>query len=511
MSGRVVHGSQITSDVILRPDVAVIGSGPGGAMAASKLAAAGLEVVILEEGGWYESNELGGGEAVSYRNLFQDSASRATDDLGIIILQGRTAGGGSTVNWMTSLRVPPPTLEHWSKRKELRGLDEATLAPHFAAIERRLNVHTAAPGDVNAANRVLREGATWLGLDPVFLPRNTRECTNIGLCTMGCPIDAKMSAQMTYLQDALADGAAVYADVRVTRMEQSRRAIVRVQGDVLDRETRVPNGRKVIVEPRTVFLAAGALNSPALLLRSGISSDATGRRTWLHPVTATAALFDERMDPWYGSPQSIAVENFRDRGSRMGYLVEVPPLYPILGALAAPWFGAQHASLMGQLPHVASLLALIIDGFGDDEEGGTVTVGRSGQMKFRYPFTDLLREAAAESMKSLARIQLAAGARKVMTLHNRPVEITTDADVALIDAAPFGPGQLSLFTAHQMGGCAMGENRRTSVVDSTGRHHEIHNLFVSDGSLFPTSLGVNPMLTIYATASHVTDRFLERR
>jgi choline dehydrogenase-like flavoprotein len=508
--GGVVHGRDVTRDLLLEPDVVVIGSGPGGAIAAAMLSAAGRQVVVLEEGGWYESREFDPSEPVAYQRLFQDSASRATDDLAIVILQGRGAGGGSTVNWMTSLRTPPSTLHHWRSRRGVEGIDEAALAPHFDTIERRLNVHPAEPGDVSRNNRVLLDGAARLGIPTIHLPRNTRDCTNLGLCTMGCPIDAKMSAQQTYLADAVANGTTIYADVRVVRLERRGNEIVRVHGELVDRETKQPRGVRVIVQPKEVFLAAGALNSPALLLRSGIESAMTGKRTWLHPVVAMTALFDEPIEAWSGSPQSIAVDASLDRGERMGFFLEAPPLYPILAALAAPWFGERHASLMQQLRNICGLIGLTVDGFDESERGGTVSVERSGRMRFRYEFTPRLREAANEAMKMIAHIQLAAGARTVMSLHSEPVVITNERDLAAIDDAPFGPGRLSVFTAHQMGGCAMGEDRRSSVTNSQGRHHDVRNLTICDGSLFPTSLGVNPMLSIYALAAHVTAAHLAR-
>lgn len=511
MSGRVFHGREIAGDVVLRPDVAVIGSGPGGSIAAAKLAAAGLEVVILEEGAWYETRELDMNEGAAYARLYQDAGSRSTDDLSIIILQGRGAGGGSTVNWMTSLRTPSSTLHFWRTRRDVRDVDEAALVPHWETIERRLNIHPAAADDVSNNNDVLLRGARQLGMATTLLPRNTRECTNLGLCSMGCPIDAKMSAQLTYLADAIAAGASLYADARVTRVEASGSAAVRVHAEILDRESRRPTARRIVVEPKNIFLAAGAINSPALLLRSGITSAPTGRHTWLHPVVAVTAIHPRRIDGWYGSPQSVAVQSYTDRGEKMGYFLESAPLFPILASLAAPWFGDEHGALMQQLPFTSVLIGLTVDGFDDAEEGGTVRVARNGRMRFRYVFTARMREAMNDAMKTLARIHLAAGARRVLTLHNSPLSIEREADIGEIDRAAFGPARLSVFTAHQMGGCAMGEDPRRSVVDSNGRHHELKNLYVVDGSIFPTSLGVNPMLSIYGMSSLLTDRFLAQR
>ncbi|MES1158148.1 MAG: GMC oxidoreductase, partial [Haliangium ochraceum] len=353
-----------------------------------------------------------------------------------------------------------------------------------------------------ANNRKLLEGARKLGWQVDLIRRSVKGCARLGYCGMGCPLDAKQSALVTYIPDALAAGADVFTNVRASLVETDRGRARGVVGQVLDPEPDRPVGRRFVIHARMgVVLAAGALNTPALLLRThvGNGSGQLGRRTFLHPTVPLLAMYDEPIEGFYGAPQSVSCHQFADRGGRIGYFLEVPPTHPMLSAVAFPGFGAAHRSVMQRLAYAQSTIALLVDGHHDDA-GGRVTVERDGRVHINYPMTDALREAGVDAIKNMARAQLAAGAREVLTLHETPLTIRREADLAQVDAAPFGLNQHALFSAHQMGGCAMGEDPRSSVVDSRGRHHEFENLWICDGSVFPTGLGVNPQLTIYALA-----------
>jgi choline dehydrogenase-like flavoprotein len=479
----------------------VVGSGAGGATAAAVLTAAGARVAVLEEGGHYTRRDFNLQESWAYPALYQEHGNRATDDLSIMILQGRSVGGGTTVNWTSSFRTPERTLALWAARHAVRGLDAPTLAPHFEAVEKRIDVGHGDPDDVNNNNRKLREGAAKLGWQPELIHRSVKGCARLGYCGMGCPLDAKRSSRTTYLADAVAGGAQVYADCRATLVETDRGRARAVVAEVLDRASDRPRGRFVAYARRGVVLAGGAINTPALLLRSKAGTDGgrVGRRTFLHPTVPLIAFYDQPIEAFYGAPQSVAVHHFADRGERVGYFFETAPIHPMLAALAFPGFGDSHRKIVERLPYAQATIALLVDGHHDDD-GGTVATGGDGRIKLSYPLTPALREAAVSALGDMARLQLAAGAREVMTLHETPLSIRTEADIAAIAAAPFGPNRHTLFSAHQMGGAAMGEDPARSVVDSRGRHHQLENLWIADGSVFPTSLGVNPQLSVYAHA-----------
>ncbi|BDG10323.1 GMC family oxidoreductase [Anaeromyxobacter paludicola] len=500
--GRVLTGADIARDYEERADACVIGSGAGGAVMAARLAEMGARVVLLEEGGLYTRNDFDMQEATAYPRLYQEKGQRATADLSITVLQGRCVGGGTTVNWTTSFRTPERVLEHWRAAHGVEGLDPATLAPHFDAVEQRLNIREWPLAQVNGNNRVLWDGCGKLGWQRALTRRNVDACANLGYCGLGCPIDAKRSMDVTYVPDAVKKGAHLYANTRAVRIELHRKRANLVRAEVLDPATDRPKGHSVLVKPKVVVLCGSAVNSPALLLRSGLDFNGrVGKRTFLHPVVASIGVYPQRIDGFYGAPQSVTSHQFIERGpGKIGFFMETAPVHPMLAASAAGGFGAAHQEVMARLGHVSALIGLTVDGFLPGDEGGTVSLRKDGRVRLDYRLRPEHWEALREANKALARVQLAAGAESVHSLHEDPVELRREADLPKLDAAPWRPVRVGLFTAHQMGGCAMGKDPDKSVVSARLKHHHVDNLFVADASIFPSSLGVNPQETVFGIA-----------
>jgi choline dehydrogenase-like flavoprotein len=499
----LVRGRDLTSDQIVEADVAVIGSGAGGSIAAFRLASAGARVVVLEEGGYYSRPDFRMQEGWSYPHLYQDHGNRASDDLSIVVLQGRCVGGGTTVNWTTSFRTPEETLSRWASDHSVAGVTRERLSPHWEEIEARLGVHAVDEGQINDNNEVLRRGARKLGISVELLERNTRECLATGMCGLGCPVNAKQGTLLTYLPDAAQAGAVVYSDCRVDRLAVRGGRVVEAEAAMLRPRPGRRAGPRLTVRARRFVAAAGAINTPRLLQRSGLPDPEglVGKRTWIHPTVATVATFPERIDPFYGVPQSVGSHHFARRPGKIGFFLETPPVQPMLAGLTLTGFGPRHRDLVRRLPFTNALIGLSIDGFHPGEEGGTVAGRAGGRVSFRYPIGEALSEALREAMKTMARIQLAAGASEVVTFHEPPIVIRKESEIGRIDPLPVGGNRCTVFTAHQMGGCPMGENRQRAVVDSRGKHHHLDNLWVMDGSVFPTSLGVNPQISILGVSS----------
>ncbi len=506
-AGKIVDAGDLRRDVEERPDVCVVGSGPGGAVVAARLAARGSRVVVVEEGGHHPPDRLKMEEGWAYPALYQERGGRATADLSITVLQGRAVGGGSVVNWTTSYRTPPQVLEAWAGRFGVTGLDARALEPHFDAVEQRLDVHPWPLDQVNANNRVLWEGAGRLGWQRALVRRNVTACQDLGYCGTGCPVGAKNSMDLTFLADAVRRGARVYARARAVRLEKAGKRIVAVHATALDPASGRPTGRKVVVRPKVVVICAGAVGSPELLLRSGYDpSGRVGKRTFLHPTVASAAVFPHPIQPFSGAPQSVSSHHFADRGpGKVGFFLEAVPVHPVLAAISLGGFGADHQEQMSLLARTNGLIALAVDGFLPDDEGGTVSLRRDGRVRLDYPIRAETWEALREGTKALARIQLAAGATAVRSLHESPVVVRSEAELGLLDRAPWEPLRVAVFTAHVMGGCAMGRDPEKSVVDSRLKLHWLDNAYVVDGSVFPTSLGVNPQETILAIAHWASD------
>ncbi len=507
MAGEILGVDALTANREVHCDVCIVGSGAGGGFLAAGLAARGLDVVVVEEGSHFTQADFDLTERNAYPALYQDGGSRTTSDLAITVLQGRSVGGSTTVNWTTCFRTPERILEHWERTHGVEGLDIASLRPHFEAVEARLGIVPWSEDLVNPNNRKLLDGARALGWHTEILSRNVRGCVNSGYCGMGCPLDAKQAMAITTLADAVRDGATIYANTRAVRFELDGDRVTAVRGMVLRDPPGVPTGIEITVRPKVAVSCAGAINSPMLLLRSGIERGGlVGQRTFLHPVVAVLGEYAERVDGWYGAPQSVHSHEFVDRGpDHVGVLLEASPVHPMLAASALRVFGSDAAQLLGGLSHASALISLAVDGLLPGDQGGTVALRSDGRLRLDYPISAPLAEAFRFGMDVLAQIHLAAGSERVFTLHPEPVILRQLGDLPLLASATYGAHQHTVFSAHQMGGCAVGPDPSTSVVDLSFRVHDMLNLFVVDGSVLPTALGVNPSETIYALAHWATD------
>ena len=508
-SPRVTDGSATPGDLVLTADVCVVGTGAGGAVTAAVLAEAGLDVLMLEEGGYYTSADFTMREKDCVPRLYQENATRTTADAAISLLQGCAVGGTTVVNWTTSFRTPEDVVAHWAERHGVKGFVYADLVPHYEAVEARLAIAKVGLETLNANNRTLYDGCKALGWQADTVRRNVHACFQTGFCHLGCPVNAKRSMLVTTIPDAIDARARLVFRARADRLEVDGGSITRLHGTLLDSEGRLPTGRSITVRAKRFVVSGGALNSPALLLRSGLDSGGrVGARTFVHPAIGSLAFFDRDINPFQGAPQSAASHHFARPAAGVGFFLEAVPWYPGLASTAVPGFGADHAATMHEAAKTAIHVALMIDGFQRDVPGGRVTLRPSGAPRLDYPIVPGLWAALREAQKRMADAELAAGARRVMTLHATPGVITDRASIdAVVDGLRWEVGSAPLFSAHLMGGCCMGDDPATSVVRSEDlRHHAVHNLYVIDGSVFPTSLGVNPQESIYGLARLMATR-----
>ena len=502
MAGFIRDGADVTADVSETCDVCIVGSGAGGAVLAAGLVAQGLDVVMLEAGPSVTRDDFTLHEREAYPHLYQDRGGRSTADLAITILQGRTVGGSTTVNWTTCYRTPARILDHWRTAHGIDGLDPESLAPHFDAVEARLNITGWDPAIANANNRKLLDGAGALGWQVDATRRNVKGCANSGYCGLGCPVDGKQAMHVTYLADAVAGGLRLYADTEARAVVTSGGRATGVEARVMQRGRTADAPQRVSVKAKVVVASGGAINTPALLLRSGLDGGGrVGTRTWIHPVTGVSGIYDEPVNGFYGAPQSIASHQFINRGpDHIGYFMETAPVQPMLISLGVSAVGEPLADAMGQLDHMSVLLALAVDGLLPHEQGGTVSLRGDGRLRIDYPVGEALAESMKASTRSLAQVHLAAGANRILTLHPQVPDIRSESDLGKLDGLSYGAHHHNIFTAHQMGGCAMGPDPAQSVVGTDHRFHGVPNLFVVDGSVLPTALGVNPSETIYGLA-----------
>lgn len=502
-----IDASRLTKDLHLEADVVIIGSGAGGGVAAELLTDAGLKVIIVEEGPLMTTTDFHMRESEAYPNLYQESAARKTADKAINILQGRCVGGSTTVNWTSSFRTPPATLGFWHQALGLKQLSVESMAPWFAAMEHRLGVR---PWSVepNENNGILARGAEKLGIATHVIPRNVRGCWNIGYCGMGCPTGAKQSMLVTTIPAALARGAVLVSRLRAERLIlSSQHRAVGLKARAMRPDGVHPGHVDVRIRARHFVLAGGAVGSPALLMRSAAPDPygQLGHRTYLHPSLVSAGVFAHRIEGYAGAPQSIYTDHFLEQhpvDGPLGFKLETPPLHPVLYSTTLQGFGETHAEKMRDFPHAQVLIALVRDGFHPESKGGRVRLRNDGSPFLDYPLTEVFWEAARRAFLGMAEIQFAAGAGRVTPVHEDSLGFSSWAEAKRgIATLAMKPLVCRVVSAHVMGGCAMGESPARGVVDQRGRHFQIENLTVCDGSIFPTSLGANPQLSIYGLAA----------
>lgn len=512
---QVTDAARLQEDLTLEADVVIIGSGAGGGVTAEILALSGLRVLIVEEGALHSSNDFNMNEAQAYPALYQESAARKTRDKAINILQGRTVGGSTTVNWTSSFRTPDSTLSFWQQRYGLKSYSTAALAPWFEMMEQRLNISDWAVSP-NENNAILQRGASKLGIPTALIRRNVNGCWNLGYCGMGCPTNAKQSMLITTIPSALNHGAALLTRARAERLVLQGDKVSGLECVALDAAGLNPTGRRISVRARHYVVAGGAINSPALLMRSGAPDPhgLLGKRTFLHPVVISAATFEQRVDSFAGAPQTVYSDHFlhtQPIDGAMGYKLEVPPLHPLLLATTNAGFGAEHAAGMAQFPHKQAVLALLRDGFHADSPGGSVQLGSDGAPTLDYPISEYVWDGARRALLSMAEIQFAAGARDVAPVHEAAPRYTSWAQAqAGIRDLPMKQLASRVVSAHVMGGCTMADEVRQGVTSGDGRYHGLSNVSVHDGSLFPTSIGANPQLSIYGVVARLASTLAEQ-
>jgi choline dehydrogenase-like flavoprotein len=496
-------GEELTADVV------IVGSGAGGGVMAGRLAAAGLDVVVLEAGGYFTEADFNQSELWGYQNLYWRGAPTPTADLNLSLQAGSCLGGGTVINWTNCLRTKPWVREEWAAH----GLaDVATDAfdRHLDAVWDRLGVNDRC-SELNGTHETMLRGAAALGWSTKLVTRNADPARHdpamAGYLGWGDQSGSKQSTLRTYLADAVAAGARVVVRCTADRVlvEDGRAAGVAATVTTTTAEG-LERTAQVTVRAPQVVVAAGSLESPALLLRSGIGGPAVGRNLRVHPCTAVNGDYGVDQRAWWGPPHAALVDEFANPGDGYGFLIEATQYTTGLAASATPFTTAEeHKQALSELRGTATTIGLV-----RDSGGGRVELDGDGRA---LPFYDLTepRDVATthRALEAQVRLHHAAGARRILVLAaGAPtwrVGDDLEAFVAGVREIPLRAGGMRLFSAHQMGTCRMGTDPATSVADPRGELHDVPGVWIGDGSAFPTSSGTNPMISIMALASRTSD------
>ncbi|WP_067817095.1 GMC family oxidoreductase N-terminal domain-containing protein [Nocardia inohanensis] len=488
---------RFTESTTLTCDVVVVGSGAGGGTAAAVLAEAGLDVIVLERGNYYDDQDFGGGELAGLTSLYSAGPPGSVEGQ-ITLVSGSCLGGGTVVNWSTSLPTPDRVRQEWADLGA-KQFAEDEYGDALTVVSKRIGV-TDQRSPISARDAVLERGAQALGWDLDTLPRNVSDACDAGIecgrCGYGCRLGAKQSTTKTWLSDAAAGGArlVVDADVRKIEVKNGRAEAV---------SARTAGGVEITVRARAVVVAAGAIQTPALLKRSGLRNKNIGRYLRLHPAAAVFGSFDEEIRPWEGGLQTrISREHADLDGNGYGVIYETGPIHPGLATGFLSWRGAA--------AHQATMLDFArSDAIGiitRDRDSGTVSIDGDGEAIVKYKLSGYDAGHLHTGIVGAAKLLEAAGAKRIFSGHQAGVSYepgvrgSIDEFDAAARAAGYGPGQCAMGALHIMGSARMGGSPELSATDPDGATWDVGNIVVADGSSFPTAPGVNPMVSIEAIA-----------
>ncbi len=501
----------IDKSLSLSCEVLVIGSGAGGGVVAAELAKAGKEVLIVEKGDYIKDEDMNFEEVDMLGKICERKAAMTSMNGSTTILAGSCVGGGTTVNWSASFRTPDYILHEWATEHGNAHFLDSEYKDCFEFIEKRTNINTTSSIH-NPQNQFLLDGAKKLGYETANIPRNVQTLkTDVdkdlywksqGYACLGDKFGYKQGTMKTFLQDAVDHGARILAN---TQVQSIRYEAGIVQGAKAIYKSKDGNIYAVTIKAKKVVVSAGAIHTPAILMRSGLRHSHIGKHLYLHPVNAVVGDYDKAVKGWEGPIMSATCDEFTRLDGNFGYKIETPPLHSGFMALALSWnSGQQFKKDMLRAKHLAAFLVLTRDKF-----GGRITLGKEKRALAHYTLNAYDKKHLLHGIKESVKIHEAAGAKRINVLHNEQLEWRRDEesiDVFLkrVERKSWSINRFILFSAHQMGTCRMGGANKKHPVLPTGESREVKNLYVADASVFPQCSGVNPMLSIQALAYYIS-------
>ncbi|KHN11789.1 Long-chain-alcohol oxidase FAO4A [Glycine soja] len=514
--------------LVIQCDAVVVGSGSGGGVIAGVLAKAGYKVLVLEKGGYSAKNNLSLLEGPTMDQMYLNGGLVASDDMGVFILSGSTVGGGSAINWSACIKTPQHVCKEWCDKHGLELFESELYREALDAVCGKMGVQSEIE-DEGFNNAILRKGCQEMGYPVNNIPRNSPSNHYCGWCCMGCKDGRKKGTSETWLVDLVKSGNGAILPgceaIKVLHKKKEGKDRKIARGVAFEFEYK---GTKdvCVVESKVTIVACGALSTPALLKRSGLRNQNIGKNLHLHPVVMAWGYFPDapESEVWpeaykksyeggIMTAMSTVVAEFEQSG--YGAVIQTPSLHPGMFSIVTPWTsGIDIRDRMRKFSRTAHIFALA-----RDQGSGTV----KAPDRISYKPADVDEENLKKGIEKVLRILAAAGAEEIGTHHNKGRTLNVK-QVSYHEFEKFVKEESSrsltdlttpLCSAHQMGSCRMGSNPKQSVVNPTGETWEVEGLYVADASVFPTALGVNPMVTVqaiaYCTAQSVVEVLKRKR
>lgn len=484
----------------LEADVVIVGTGPGGAGVGRVLAQAGKRVVFLEEGP--PTSRFRPNQANTARYHMQESGTIVAQGSSFMaIAAGRGVGGGTLINSALTFRPPDQVLADWATLLQEPAWGPAALRPLFDEISTSIGVGITKDWFAGKNNQLIARGIKALGLEGGLAPRNTPGCVGCGICNFGCPVDGKASTNFTFLPRAVADGALIQADTKVTEVIVEGGRAVGLRGRAFHPDTGEAGG-EVVVRAEQVVLSAGAIGTPRLLWYSDLGDrlGPVGDGLHVHPGSAVFGICDEEINLWRGATQG-AYFHHPDLPGVLPHGFTAPPEVCLM---ALGMIGPRLEEGLAMLPYLTGMVVMV-----SDKGLGKVRAHSDGRADVTYHFAEDDVARIKKGMVVTADVMLAGGAKKIFVpVHG--VDWATSSRELGESLADKTIRDFTLYASHPMSTCRMGLDPETSVIGPDGRAHRLPGLAIADASVFPTSLGVNPQLTTMVVATQIGRQLLER-
>jgi choline dehydrogenase-like flavoprotein len=479
----------------IEADAAIIGSGPAGFCVADVLTRAGLSVVMFEEGPFVPLDAAPAKATEAFPLTWRCAGlTAAMGRPPVAYVEGCCVGGGSEINSAIFQRTDPMLLDLWAKLYKIEDFGQTTLAPYYDRAAAVVNASsTAAP--LGYPSDLLTQAAERLGWASSTLDRAQRHCVGTNLCAFVCPTGGKQSMSNTLLPEAIGRGLRVFAHSRVDRLIMEGRRVIKADATV---KSAVAAGIRLEIRADRFFVCAGAIQTPALLRRSGLRHR-IGRTLRLHPTIKCTAVFDAPVDAHlYRLPLVVINEFMPDQ--RIGGSLFTPAIFAL--ALAEDW--ERRSPLMVQWRNCATYYAMIRPlGI-----GSVVPLPGCREPLVRYVLAPEDWIVLGQALSHLGEAMFAAGARLVIPSISGHPGWRTAAEVHQYWDTPLPRNRTNLMSIHLFGSCPPGEDALACATDSYGRVRAIENLVVTDGSSIPEAPGVNPQATIMAMAFRTAEAAL---